>query len=383
MAVVMQKLGSFVSPVGPIIGRIVEKAVINDPGDHIRLVRRGCPVEAETALYAAVLTEDETLENRMNVGRFDDLSHLEEGDLVLVDGKRRRIRTLYRRASPHNALFLTGRCNSNCLMCSQPPSESEPDHLATCLRMVELLRSTPPTRLGITGGEPTLLGDRFVELLAKIREVLPETYITALSNGRNLADYRFISEIKKNAPSRLRFTVPLHADVADVHDYVAQARGAFQQTLEGLYNLAAVAIDVEIRVVLHGVSVPRLPDLAEFVYRKLPFVRQVAFMGLEHMGYAKKNSDVLTIGPSEFSEKLREAVLHLHRRGIPVSIYNLPFCSLPEELWGFARQSISDHKQIFPSECCECDAVWHCAGFFASEKAVQVKPIRELATPIY
>src|SRR5689334_24379788 len=50
-------------------------------------------------------------------------------------------------------------------MCSQPPRNDSEGYLDTCLRMVELLKTSPPERLGITGGEPTLLGDRFVRLL--------------------------------------------------------------------------------------------------------------------------------------------------------------------------------------------------------------------------
>lgn len=366
MAVLMMKQGQFETTFAPIVGRISESDASLRPSDEVRVLRRGQLPEGGLSEYAAVLAEGERFPTGGRIGFFDDLSHVEPGDLVLVDSARGRVRTLFRNASPHNALFLTDRCNSNCLMCSQPPKNSAPDHLDLCLRMIELLSASPPARLGITGGEPTLLGEGFLQLLAAIKHKLPQTIITALSNGRTLANPEFVSAIARVAPTGLRFTIPLHADVPDIHDYIAQANGALNETLGGFYNLAAAGMEVEARVVLHALSIPRLPELAEFIYRKLPFVQQVAFMGLEHMGYVKKNLDKLAIDPLTYGRELRQATLHLSRRGIAVSIYNLPYCAVPEEVWGLCRKSISDHKQLYSNECQNCIAFGSCSGFFTS-----------------
>ena len=52
------------------------------------------------------------------------LDHLEDGDIVSIfsDGV---LRTLFKRSHTHNSIFVTDRCNSNCLMCSQPPKNRE------------------------------------------------------------------------------------------------------------------------------------------------------------------------------------------------------------------------------------------------------------------
>ena len=64
------------------------------------------------------------------------LDQLQEGDVVAVHPNG-LVETLYREESPHNALFITDRCNSNCLMCSQPPKDRDDldhlFHLNTCL----------------------------------------------------------------------------------------------------------------------------------------------------------------------------------------------------------------------------------------------------------
>ena len=74
---------------------------------------------------------------------------------------------------------------------------------------------------------------------------------------------------------------------------MVQAVGAFDQTVRGLYTAAKHGLAVEIRVVLHKQTIPGLADLMEYIYRNLPFVQHVALMGLEPMGYVKKNWDLL------------------------------------------------------------------------------------------
>lgn len=364
----MAARGRFASNFPPTVGRISERIDVVTPSDTVLLCRGGQTPEADLASFAAVLVEgsQEPRSSRSRIGVYDSLDHLEAGDLVLIDGRNGQTRTLFRRASAHNALFVTERCNSNCLMCSQPPKDREDRLFEVCLRVIDLLKTDPPQHLGITGGEPTLLGEDFFRLIAALKMRLPDTTLTCLSNGRAFADAGFAATVARiNAP-RLRFTIPLHASIPDLHDYIAQAKGAFSETVAGLYNLAANGIEAEVRVVLHAISAPHLLLLAEYIYRKMPFVAQVAFMGLEHMGYVKKNRDLLLIDPTDYAQELTAAVEHLYRRGMNVSIYNLPLCVLPKYLWGFARQSISDHKQVVLDECSNCQLTAHCAGFFAS-----------------
>lgn len=365
MAVAMIAHGRFPAPFKPVVGRVSERN--NDatsPADTVLLLKRGASIDSSDRGFAAVLSEGDRSTHPC-AGAFDDLSHLAEGDIVLVDGVSGRVRTLFRRNSPHNALFITEQCNSNCLMCSQPP-KNDAGMLDLCHRVIDLLRDNPPARLGITGGEPTLFGEGFLRLIAHLKVDLPDTTITALTNGRTFSDASLVEAIAAIGHGGLRFSIPLHADVPDVHDHIAQAKGAFYETLAGFYNLQACGIEAEARIVLHALSIPRLPQLAEFIWRKIPFVAQVAFMGLEQMGYVKKNWDLLWIDPIDYANTLRRAAEHLYRRGVDVSIYNLPLCVLPLTIWGLARQSISDHKQTLIGECVECSVRDHCPGFFTS-----------------
>jgi His-Xaa-Ser repeat-associated downstream radical SAM protein len=295
-----------------------------------------------------------------------ETEHLRGGDIVVLQSNG-TIRTLCRPDSFHNALFVTERCNSNCLMCSQPPKDrDDTEHfLAINRELIQLM--DPDTRvLGITGGEPTLLREDLCALLELLNHHLPTTHVQLLTNGRLFAWPDFAARFAQVRHPNLVLGIPLYSDSAVLHDYIVQAHGAFDQTVLGMHNLARWKVPVELRVVLHRLTIPRLVSLAEYTYRNLPFVLHVAFMGLEPTGYTPYNSDKLWIDPYDYQHELTQAVEHLSIRGMAVSIYNLQRCLLPRSLWSFAQKSISDWKNIYLPECDWCSERTACAGFFQS-----------------
>lgn len=300
------------------------------------------------------------------VHQIKGLSHLADGDIVAVntDGV---INTLYRVNSQHNFLLATERCNSNCLMCSQPPRDREDVFYLHHLHQ-QLIPMIPKdcAHLGITGGEPTLMGSLFFDLLKQLQQELPDTEIHCLTNGRSFAWHNMAAKLGELGCDRLTLGIPLYSDYYQQHDYIVQAKDAFNQTVQGLYNLAKYGQRIEIRVVLQKQSIPRLTKLAQFIYRNLPFVEHVAFMGLEYKGYTPHNIDHLWIDPVYYMNELGEALEFLSLKQIPVSIYNTQLCLLPKDLWPYSRKSISDWKNIYLDECKGCDALAACGGLFAS-----------------
>jgi His-Xaa-Ser system radical SAM maturase HxsC len=296
-----------------------------------------------------------------------EVDHLRDGDIVVLQPTSGFVRTLYRPDSAHNALFMTERCNSNCLMCSQPPKDHDDTQhfIETNLELIRLMQPQP-SYLGITGGEPTLLREGLLQILASLRDNLPETDVHMLTNGRAFAWPEFTRAVAVLGHSRLVLGIPLYSDSALHHDYIVQARHAFDQTVMGLHQLARWQIAVEIRVVLHRLSIPRLPQLAEYIYRNFPFVGHVALMGLEPTGYTPRNREKLWIDPVDYQSELEAAVETLSVRGMDVSIYNSQLCVLRPALWKFARKSISDWKNVFLHECQACSKLQDCGGLFQS-----------------
>ena len=293
------------------------------------------------------------------------LDHLAEGDVVKLE-PRGHVRTLYRRASKHNSLFATDRCNSLCLMCSQPPLDVNDDwRIQEMLDTIALIDPTT-SELGITGGEPTLLKDGFLEVVRGAKELLPNTSLHVLSNGRLFRYGSLAKRLGEIQHPDIMIGVPVYSDLEDRHDHVVQAKGAFEDTLIGLHNLGRHGVPVEIRVVLHSYTYERLPQLAEFIYRNLTFASHVTFMGLEIMGFAIANLDALWIDPWDYRKQLESATLYLSQRGMHVSVYNHQLCTVPESIWPYCAKSISDWKNEYLPQCGECGVREQCGGFFTS-----------------
>lgn len=307
---------------------------------------------------------DEAPEGRAWVAVPQGTFKVSAGDVIEVQPKASKVALRFRRASNNNILFTTERCNSYCLMCSQPPRKVDDHWRVTHLRDLVTLIDEDAASLTITGGEPTLLGDDLVHLVRHCGEVLPRTGLHILSNGRAFGD-GFLARSFKGLHPSLTWGIPVYGDHYGLHDYIVQSAGAFAQTMRGLYALEAANQCVEIRVVLAKPVVERLSPLARFLYRNLPFVRHIALMGLEPTGFARAHHLDLWMDPADMGLALTEAVDFLSKRDMNVSLYNLPLCVLPDSLRPYARKSISDWKQHYLPACECCTVKEQCGGFFA------------------
>jgi His-Xaa-Ser system radical SAM maturase HxsC len=323
--------------------------------------------------------EDEAFDVTVRLG--PGFGYLGDGDVIGLDPSSGRLRVLYRHASKHNAFLVTERCNHYCLMCSQPPRNIDDgwiiDEIAECIGLIDPATET----IGFTGGEPLLEWQRFIAVLATARDQLPETAVHVLTNGRAFAADKVASAWAAVGHKRLMAGIPIYSAVDAVHDYVVQARGAFDETLLGILRLKDKAQRVEVRVVLHAVTAPRLRETCTWLARNLPFVDHVALMGLENTGFALANQDLLWIDPLDYRADLAYGVDMLRAAGVKVSIYNLPLCLLDRSVRDVAVQSISDWKNAFLPECEGCTVRPRCAGFFSTGRPRMSRGIKPISAP--
>ena len=369
----------------PLVARISTQPLDLPARKNVALVlAASSQIPGDIAGYASIIVENAWDESEMGVPVVHSVrtvEHLKSGYIVAIEPRSGVIRTLYRPDSPHNTIFVTERCNSNCLMCSQPPVDKDdiPALTERNLCLIDLI-SPAPDYLCITGGEPTLLGNHLLSIIGKLRDVMPQTYVHMLSNGRRFAWPEFTSEFAAIQHPNFSVGIPLYSDQAELHDYVVQARGAFDQTILGFHQLARHGLETEVRVVLHALTVPRLERLAEYICRNLTFVDHVSFMGMEHIGYAPRNMKELWIDPVDYQEELEAAVSVLGRFGIESRIYNLQLCVLRPALWKYSKQSISDWKNVYGEVCTGCAVRTQCGGFFQWETKVQSRGLHKITT---
>lgn len=325
------------------------------------------PPGFELYLTRGSLTED-VPEHSPQIALPPALDHVHGGDVVSFSNGGKNIRVLWRENSLQNSVLLTERCDHYCLMCSQPPKAAMDDWLLD--NAFDLIRLLPRTtqEINFTGGEPTIHGERLFGLLKLCRNLLPFAAVHVLSNGRRFNEWDFAEAYSRVGNQRMMVGIPIYGAEPSLHDYVVQSAGAFDDTVRGVLNLAHLRQRVELRVVLHKQTAPHLPDIADFIARNLPFVEQVALMGLEMTGFARANMRDLWIDPRDYQPELVEAVRRLDRRRIKTMIYNHQLCLLDRELWPFAVRSISDWKNEYHPECFKCSAIDLCGGFFYSAK---------------
>ena len=277
--------------------------------------------------------------------------------------------------SNDNTLFTTSRCNNRCIMCCQPPLEVD-DIDELYQENIERINNAPKDlpMIGITGGEPTLLGDRLIKLVALIREQLPDTEIHILSNGRTFVDGNYTQRLADIGGGKLVVGVPFHSDYSKDHDTIAGCKGAFNEMMLGLYNLAAAGIYIELRIVMNALNYKRFFAMAEYIHRNLSFVDWIAFMGMEYIGYAVKHSKDIWIEPKKYIPQLTSAVRYLAEWNYDVCIYNIPLCLLPKQFHKFAVKSISDWKNKYLDFCEQCSLKADCCGLFSTS----IKPYEGL-----
>lgn len=354
----------------PFICRITEQAALPAAArENECLLARTAMVELPRGFRAYLLTEEPHAAAPRDAYLLSPtLSYLQQGDVIRIDPLRQSINVLYRRASPSNSLLVTERCDNYCVMCSQPPRRHDDSWIVDELRQVIPLMSPETREIGITGGEPALLGHALVEIVASLAKHLPRTAVHVLSNGRQFSRLEFARQLARVQHPDLMIGIPLYSDLPEEHDFVVQAGGAFSETIRGILNLARVGVKLELRSVIHRETYVRLPDLAHFISRNLLFVDHVALMGLEPMGFARTNIEALWIDPLDYQDQLRTAVQVLDRSGLRVSIYNHPLCVLDLALHSYARKSISDWKNTYTDACRGCELKAVCGGLFASSQ---------------
>ncbi|WP_084488179.1 His-Xaa-Ser system radical SAM maturase HxsC [Cobetia crustatorum] len=335
--------------------------------------------------YAAILSRQSIQDVRLSkfISLDPEFSYIKNGDVIRINAYANEIRVLFRVDSDHNSLLVTERCNSFCLMCSQPPRNVDDSYLIkdACDAIKCMPRSA--TSLGITGGEPTLLDDGFLEIVQAASSYLPETYLHILTNGRSFSDRANSRALKRIKHPNLMLGIPLYSDLSEQHDFIVQAKNAFEETIKGILNLRRDGVRVELRVVIHKQTYSRLPDLARFIARNLAFVEHVAFMGLELTGFTKANFKALWIDPHDYRNELDQACRILQASRVKTMIYNHQLCLLSEYSREFSVNSISDWKNEYLEKCTPCMRKNECGGFFSTGFSLTktsdfIKPFMEL-----
>ena len=264
------------------------------------------------------------------------------------------------------ALFITNRCNSNCIMCPVSSSVRKHDSIISIETLLQICRQIPDDtfHITITGGEPFFLKQDIFKLFSYLKDSLNKTDYLILSNGRVFADVTYADRFVESAPSHILAGIPIHGYDSHTHDKITRAPGSFRQTIVGIYNLLERGLDIEIRVVISKLNMRDLEKISMFIAENLKDVKCVRFIGLEMLGNAWKNREVVWADYNESAKFMEKAIIPLVRRKIDVGIYNYPLCCIDKQFWPLCAKSITNYKITYLPECESCSQKDACGGMF-------------------
>lgn len=276
-------------------------------------------------------------------------------DVMICENGKNRL--LFRCEKNEITLLATTKCNQRCVMCPQKLNVDSSENDLIIRRVLENLDYKFFTEITFTGGEPLLKSDLIELALEKSPK---NVFITILSNGSVLPSQKILSS------GRVKMCVPLYSSFDEIHNMMTGS-SSFYKVVKNLMRISSFDVPIELRFVMTRLNSKNLLEFSRFAARNLPFVQDIAFMGMELTESALKNRNELWINPKEYVSDLEKAVDYLSDFKITAWIYNLPFCLFDKKYHKFLVKSISPWKVRFLEKCESCGMKGECGGMFFSD----------------
>jgi len=205
-------------------------------------------------------------------------------------------------------LALTFRCQNNCRHCyTGGPHATDEMDTESWKRVLDRMKELGIFIVTFTGGEPTLRED-LPDLIAHAQKI---GIVTGLvTNGRKLKDRSFISTLEK---AGLDFAqVTLESSKPEIHDQMTEAKGSWDETVEGMRNLIPTTIYTTTNTTLTRLNAADFSDTLDFIHGI--GIRAFGCNGLIHSGRGPSFAEENSLEPSELKEillKIRGKASHL------------------------------------------------------------------------
>jgi radical SAM protein with 4Fe4S-binding SPASM domain len=179
-------------------------------------------------------------------------------------------------------------CNNNCLFCVQAHNKKYANKSKEeIIKSLHDAKEDDCTGVVFTGGEFTLRKD-CIELVSYAKK-LGFTSIQLQSNGRMFSNIDFCKKIIKAGANE--FSPALHGYTREIHDYLTDAPGSFDQTVQGIKNLKKLGQYLVMNSVIVKPNFRYAPHLAKFLCEL--GVDQFQFAFVHAMGNALENIDAM------------------------------------------------------------------------------------------
>lgn len=273
----------------------------------------------------------------------------------------------YNDQSDENYFFITGACNSNCVMCPSPDITRKNVPTTNMADLIELARHIPmdTPHLTITGGEPFLVGESIFPFIQYLKEKFKGTEFLFLTNGRIFAVEKYLNQFVETIPCNSVVAIPIHGSCEEIHDSITRAKGSFKQTKYGIKQLLKNNIRVELRLVVSKLNLNDFDKIADLIITHFKGIEYVSVIAMEMTGNARVNKDLVWVPYKESFDKISDSLRKMIANGIDVKLYNFPICTVNKSYWPLCEKSISTNKVRYAEVCDKCKYKTSCGGVFA------------------
>ena len=220
-------------------------------------------------------------------------------------------------------LRLTMACNERCVFCNVPVEDYRPvtpSRAALAAELDAFIASGEQT-LTISGGEPTLMRDRLIDVVTKARGAgVP---FVELQTNAVLIDDDYAQALATAGVTSAFVSFLSH--VPELHDQLAGLEGAYPDCLRGMDALMDAGIAVTLNPVTAFSTQHLVGDYVAFVAQRLPRVRAISLSAVQPHGRAKDNAQLLP----DYGILKGQVVLAQERaNAADIRLLN-PYCGLP------------------------------------------------------
>jgi MoaA/NifB/PqqE/SkfB family radical SAM enzyme len=220
-------------------------------------------------------------------------------------------------------------CNNSCIFCVQgnKRERKEEASLPEIKSRLERGKKDGADAALFTGGEPTLKPDILIQAVRHAKQ-LGYRFIHIQSNGRAFSYIDFCRDLIDAGANE--FGPAVHGSCPQIHDQLTRSPGSFNQTIQGIKNLAKLKQPILVNSVMVKDNINDTVNIAKLIS---PLgVRQIQF-AFVHISDVVKNNPALIekVVPraSDAAVSAQKGIDAATRAGTLAKVEAIPYCLMP------------------------------------------------------
>ncbi|MFP4118007.1 MAG: radical SAM protein [Candidatus Woesearchaeota archaeon] len=236
-------------------------------------------------------------------------------------------------------------CNNDCVFCISGKKSKKLDPAEKIIEEIDKYKGRGIDLLNILGGEPTLV-KQLPDVIEHAKEV-GFNNIHIITNGRRLKDYGFAKALIENGLNRISITI--HGHNKEIQDATVQREGAFEETIQGIGNIARIKEETGKDVKLTSgtcitkMNYKHLKDTVKNVIDK--GIEEVLFINLNPMGNCTENLEGIIPKYSDVRPRLKEAAEYCKSRGVGVAFDGFAHCVI-NDITEFQEEDFDQKDEV-------------------------------------